>query len=167
MTQVETDTFVSRPRESERQTRKPISMWDRVKFLLLGGVLFVFFFAAEMADNPLLPASEAFNMTLRGKWWILAFMALELLRQVHYVICEHNAAYYQFWRDKVFGGWNHDGVALRPVEAPPARARVEGHPGLGRAQPDPRAHLRHQLLPRSRTSSSTGSSVSRPPSSRW
>jgi ATP-dependent Zn protease len=106
MTQVETDTFVSRPRESERKTRKPISIWDRGKFLLLGAVLFVFFFAAEMADNPLLPASEAFNMTLRGKWWIIALMGLELIRQVHYLICEHNAAYYQFWRDKVFGGWN-------------------------------------------------------------
>src|SRR5262245_32398877 len=101
-----TNEFVSRPRESERQTRKPLSFWDRIKFLVLGGALFGFFFAAEMADNPLLPASEAFNITLRGKWWILALMGLELVRQIHYLICEHSASYYRFWRDKVFGGWN-------------------------------------------------------------
>jgi cell division protease FtsH len=105
MAQVVND-FVSRPRESERTTRKPMSFWDRIKFLVLGGALFGFFFAAEMADNPLLPASEAFNMTVRGKWWILALMGLELMRQIHYFICERSASYYQFWRDRFFGGWN-------------------------------------------------------------
>jgi ATP-dependent Zn protease len=105
MTQV-ASSLESRPRESERATRKPLGFWDRIKFLFLGAALFGFFFAAEMADNPLLPASEAFNMTLRGKWWILALMGLELIRQIHYVICEHSASYYQFWRDQVFGGWN-------------------------------------------------------------
>jgi ATP-dependent Zn protease len=98
--------FVSRPRESERTTRKPMTTWDRIKFLVLGAILFGFFFAAEMADNPLMPASDAFNTALREKWWILALMGLELVRQIHYLICEHNADYYQFWRDKVFGGFN-------------------------------------------------------------
>ncbi|MEX1009109.1 MAG: AAA family ATPase [Acidimicrobiia bacterium] len=105
MTQVATE-FESRPRESERATRKPMSFWNRIKFLFWGGALFAFFFAAEMADDPLLPASEAFNMTARGKWWILALMGLELIRQIHYLICEHSASYYQLWRDKVFAGWN-------------------------------------------------------------
>src|SRR5436189_1018430 len=105
MAQVVND-FVSRPRDRERSTRKPMTFWDRIKFLILGGALFVFFFAAEMADDPLLPASEAFNITVRSKWWILALLGLELVRQIHYLICEHSAAYYQFWRDRVFGGWN-------------------------------------------------------------
>lgn len=98
--------FLSRPRESERTTRKPMGTWDRVKFEVLGAALFGFFVAAEMADNPLLPASEAFDITLRGKWWIVALMGVELVRQVHYVICERSARYYRFWRDKVFKGWN-------------------------------------------------------------
>ena len=98
--------FESRPRESERSTRKPMGIWDRIKFLILGATLFGFFFAAEMADNPLLPASEAFNITLSGKWWIVALMGLEVLRQIHYLICEHSASYYQFWRNKVFAAWN-------------------------------------------------------------
>jgi cell division protease FtsH len=100
------DGFVSRPRESERTTRKPLALWDRIKFEVLGAALFGFFVAAEMADNPLLPASEAFNMTLRGKWWIAALMGLELVRQIHYFICERSAAYYGFWRNRVFAKWN-------------------------------------------------------------
>jgi ATP-dependent Zn protease len=113
MAQVVND-FVSRPRESERTTRKPLGFWDRIKFLVLGGALFGFFVAAEMADNPLLPASEAFNITLRGKWWILALMGLELVRQIHYLVCEHNASYYTFWRDRVFGGWNRSIAHIDP-----------------------------------------------------
>ena len=113
MAQVVND-FVSRPRESERTTRKPMGFWDRIKFLVLGAGLFGFFVAAEMADNPLLPASEAFNITLRGKWWILALMGLELVRQIHYLVCEHNASYYTFWRDRVFGGWNRSIAHIDP-----------------------------------------------------
>ncbi len=105
MTQVATE-FESRPRGANASTRKPMPFWNRIKFLFWGGALFAFFFAAEMADNPMLPASEAFNKTLRGKWWLLALMGLELIRQIHYLICEHSASYYQFWRDKVFAGWN-------------------------------------------------------------
>jgi hypothetical protein len=113
MTQVATE-FESRPRESERATRKPISFWNRIKFMFWGAALFTFFFAAEMADNPLLPASEAFNMTVRSKWWILALMGLELIREIHYFICEHSASYYKFWRDKVFGGWNQSISKIDP-----------------------------------------------------
>jgi ATP-dependent Zn protease len=113
MTYVATE-FESRPRESERPTRKPLGIWDRIKFLVLGAALFGFFFAAEMADNPLLPASEAFNITLSGKWWIVALMGLEVLRQIHYLICEHSASYYQFWRDKVFAGWNRSISRIDP-----------------------------------------------------
>lgn len=103
---VATREFTSRPRESERRTRRPLSWWDRVKFLLLLAVLFGFFVAAEMADNPLLPFREAFDMTLEGKWWIVALFAAELVRQVHYLGCERSARYYAFWRNQVFGTWN-------------------------------------------------------------
>src|SRR5918992_6267427 len=51
--------FVSRPRDDERRTRKPLGWWDRLKFLLLLTALFWFFAWGEMADNPLLPFGEA------------------------------------------------------------------------------------------------------------
>jgi cell division protease FtsH len=106
MTVASTKEFVSRPRESERRTRRPMSWWDRIKFLLLLAALFGFFVAAEMADNPLLPFSEAFDMTWRGKWWIAGLFGLEVLRQIHFLICEHSAGYYRLWKEQVFARWN-------------------------------------------------------------
>ena len=65
-----------------------------------------FFVAAEMADNPLLPFREAFDMTLSGKWWIVALFGLELLRQVHYLCCERSPRYYRLWREMIVARWN-------------------------------------------------------------
>jgi len=73
--------------------------------ILLTG-LFFFFVAAEMSDNPLLPFREAFNMTVNGKWWIVALFVLEVLRQIHFFFCEHSAGYYRFWQQHIFGRWN-------------------------------------------------------------
>ena len=34
-------------------------------------------------------------------------LGLEVLRQIHYLICEHSAGYNQFWDTHVVGGrWN-------------------------------------------------------------
>jgi len=103
---IATREFTSRPRESERRTRRPLAWWDRIKFLLLLGVLFLFFVGAEIADNPLLPVSEAFRIAVDKYWWILALLGLELLRQVHFLACERSPRYYHFWRDRMFAGWN-------------------------------------------------------------
>jgi hypothetical protein len=96
----------SRPRLDEMPTRRPSNLWDRIKVLLLLGALLGFFVATEIADNPILPVSEAINETLRSKSWLLVLIGLEVLRQIHYLVSEHSAAYHQFWTKKVFGGWN-------------------------------------------------------------
>jgi len=98
--------FTSRPRESERTTRRPLGWWDRIKFLLLLGALFLFFVGAERADNPLLPAGEAFRIAADRYWWILALLGLEALRQVHFLLCERSSRYYLFWRDRLFAAGN-------------------------------------------------------------
>jgi hypothetical protein len=87
----------SRPRPDELPTRNPMSWWDRIKVLLVLVGLLAFFVAAEVADNPILPVSEAINETLRTKVWLLVLIGLEVLRQVHYLISEHWVAYHQFW----------------------------------------------------------------------
>jgi ATP-dependent Zn protease len=103
--------FVSRPRNEERLTRKPLPWWDRVKILAVLAVVFGMSVWGAVGDNPILPVREAINETLRSRWWILALMGLELLRQINYVIEEHSSGYYQFWR-RITGRWNHrvDGV---------------------------------------------------------
>jgi cell division protease FtsH len=100
------EEFISRPRLDELATRRRSSWWDRIKILLLLIALFAFFVAAEVADNPILPVSEAINETLRSKTWLLALIGLEVVRQVHYLISEHWSTYHGFWSKRVFGGWN-------------------------------------------------------------
>jgi cell division protease FtsH len=106
MPQPHEEMISSRPRLDELPTRRPSSLWDRVKILLLLVALLGFFVAAEIADNPILPVSEAINETLRSKVWLLVLIGLELVRQLHYVVSEHSAPYHQFWTKRVFGGWN-------------------------------------------------------------
>jgi cell division protease FtsH len=98
--------FTSRPRDDERSTRKPLPLWDRVKFLLLLTALFWFFVWGAMADNPLLPFVDALYDEAEAKWWLFLLAGIELARQAHYLISEHWAAYHQFWTNKVFGGFN-------------------------------------------------------------
>ena len=97
-------TFKSRERLEDRTTRKPMSLWDRVRMLVLAVGLFFFFVLAETGDNPILPFREAFDHQLRTKWWLAALAVIEVLRQVHYFICERSAGYHLFWSLKVFGG---------------------------------------------------------------
>ena len=110
MTPTETVTsgpqFTSRPRDDERTTRKPLPLWDRVKFLLLLAGLYWFFVWGSMADNPLLPFVDAVRDEAEAKWWLFLLGGIELLRQTHYLVSEHWAAYHQFWTRKVFGGFN-------------------------------------------------------------
>jgi ATP-dependent Zn protease len=96
--------FKSRERLEDRTTRKPMGLWDRLKVLVLLVGLFFFFVLASTGDNPILPFREAVDQQLRGKWWLAALAALEVVRQIHYLISERSAGYHRFWSQKVFGG---------------------------------------------------------------
>ena len=91
-------TFVSRPRDDDRTTRKPLPWWDRSKILVFLAALFFFYVWMETSNNPLLPVSEAFRITFRLKWWLPALFGIELLRQIHFVLAEHWSAYYLWWQ---------------------------------------------------------------------
>ncbi|MDQ4133465.1 MAG: AAA family ATPase [Actinomycetota bacterium] len=95
--------FKSREREEDRQTRKPLSGWDRTKFLLLLMSLWFFFVLAELGDNPIISFQDAVDNQLRAKWWLLALVVVEGIRQLHYFLSERSAGYHLFWKDKVFG----------------------------------------------------------------
>lgn len=94
---------LSRVRDADRPTRKPLALWDRIKILLLLGVLFWFFVWSEMADNPILPFEEALDRTLEAKWWVLALIGLEAIRQAHFLLAESWPGYHRFWAQGVFG----------------------------------------------------------------
>src|SRR5213595_2118720 len=95
--------FRSREREADRTTRKPLPWWDRIKFLLMLGILFTAFVWSLIANIPIIPFADAVRQTVQAKWWVLALMAVELVRQVHYFISERSARYHRFWTKSVFG----------------------------------------------------------------
>ncbi len=95
--------FESRVREEDRTTRKPMGLWDRVKILLWPLGAWFLFVLADLGENPILPFSDAVNRQLSAKWWLLALAALEVARQVHYLISERSARYHRFWTERVFG----------------------------------------------------------------
>ncbi|WP_239310043.1 MULTISPECIES: AAA family ATPase [unclassified Frankia] len=83
--------------------RKPLVFWDRIKFLVLFGALFVFVVAAATADNPIMGWSDAVREQVSSSWWLLALIAIEVVRQIHMLIGERSSEYYVFWTDRVFG----------------------------------------------------------------
>ena len=87
-------------------TRKRLDLWDRVKFIILGLAIFSLFVWNEISDNPLLPVADAFRSAIEDKTWLFALLALEILRQLNYLIAEHSPAYHAFWSQRVFGRWN-------------------------------------------------------------
>jgi ATP-dependent Zn protease len=88
---------------AERPTRKPLALWDRVKFLVLGAALFGFFVWSDAASNPILPLDEAVARQVEAKWWLLALLCVEGLRQLHYLRAERSPRYHAFWSERVFG----------------------------------------------------------------
>jgi cell division protease FtsH len=90
------------PRD-ELQTRKPLSTWDRSKFLLALALVWFVLFWATVIDNPIIPVADAFNQALSDRWWLLLLIMVEGIRQLHYVVSEHSAGYHRFWSQDVFG----------------------------------------------------------------
>ncbi|MGZ8596606.1 MAG: AAA family ATPase [Actinomycetota bacterium] len=97
----------SRPRASERETRAPAVLWDRIKLLIFLGILWLAALAVVWSTTvrPLDgPFTDAVRIAVNDYWWLLALMAVEFVRQVHYFIEERSKAYYRFWQQSVFGG---------------------------------------------------------------
>jgi len=92
-----------RPRDDERPTRKPLPIWDRIKFLLLLVLLWFILVWSVMASDPLVGFVDAMRIEVTSGWWVFALIALELIRQVHFLISEHWAGYHRFWTKKFFG----------------------------------------------------------------
>jgi cell division protease FtsH len=95
----------SRVRDADRIKRKPLDLWDRVKFLVLLGVLFGAFFLQNLGDSPIRSANDAFYDTVEQHRWVAVLMVLEVVRQLHFLVAEHWSGYYLFWKRRVFGGF--------------------------------------------------------------
>ena len=74
-----------RPRDEDRLTRKPLSLWDRLKFLILLVLLWFILVWSVMANNPLVPFADALKIEVRTGWWVFVLMGLEVIRQIHFL----------------------------------------------------------------------------------
>jgi cell division protease FtsH len=92
-----------RPKDDDIATRKRISLWDRVKWLLLLGIIWLLLVWTLMSDNPLVGFVDACRIETRVGWWVFVLAGLEVLHQAHFLISEHWAGYHQFWVNKVWG----------------------------------------------------------------
>lgn len=87
-------------------TRKPLSWWDRIKFLILLNVLFLILVWNEyLRIEPLGTWSAATSTIASTQAWLLVLIGLEFLRQIHFRISEISAGYNRFWTQRVFGGF--------------------------------------------------------------
>ncbi len=93
------------PDGGEDLYRKRLSLWDRSKYLLLLALVWLFLVWYSMADDPLLPFSDAARLQFTNGWWIFAVAGAEALRQIHFLISERWSRYHLFWIKKVFGGF--------------------------------------------------------------
>src|SRR5262245_36139117 len=84
-----------------KKTARKFDTWDRVKFLLLLGVIFTVLVWNEVSDNPLVPIRDAINTVATDKPWLFLLLALELLRQLNHLISERSANYNYFWTERV------------------------------------------------------------------
>ncbi|WP_412842781.1 AAA family ATPase [Candidatus Frankia alpina] len=83
--------------------RRPLPLWDRVKFLILLGAVFGFVVAADVSGDPLMTWADAFRIQARKSAWVLVLVGLEVLHQLHMLIAERWSAYHVFWTERVFG----------------------------------------------------------------
>jgi len=88
----------SRPRDSDRKTRVHLSLFDRAKFLLLFGLVFLILVWASMASDPLLSASDAAISEFNARLWIVVLAGIEIIRQIHFFFAEKAAGYHSIWQ---------------------------------------------------------------------
>jgi cell division protease FtsH len=108
-----------RPRDEDIPTRKPLSLWDRVKFLLLLAIIWVLLVWSVMANNPLVGFVDAVKIEVRAGYWVFILAGLEAVRQIHYLISERWGGYNQFWIRAVFG--RTERLTRRKPPSSPAR----------------------------------------------
>ena len=67
-----------RPREEDSLTRKPLQLWDRIKWLLLLGILWLVLVWSVMADDPLVGFVDAVRIEVTSASWVFVLAGLVL-----------------------------------------------------------------------------------------
>jgi cell division protease FtsH len=84
----------SRPKESERETRRPQILWDRIRIALFLAIAFLLVVWVRDANSGL-TFRETFRESVGRYWWLLALLGLEIVRQLVYYIQEQSRRSYE------------------------------------------------------------------------
>ena len=90
--------FKSRERDSDRKTRIRLTFFDRVKFLLLFGLVFLILLWAALANDPLLSFHDAAVIESNQRWWLISLAGVEIVRQIHFFLAERASGYHSGWQ---------------------------------------------------------------------
>ena len=88
----------SRKRDADRRTRVHLSLFDRTKFLLLFAITYAILVWALLSENPLYSFSDAAIEVSKNHVWIFWLAAIEVLRQIHFLISEFISPYHRIWQ---------------------------------------------------------------------
>jgi ATP-dependent Zn protease len=90
-----------------RGTRKPLSWWDRTKFLLLfAGLFHLLVWNEYLRIHPPGSWGDAEQQMAWSQRWLIWLAVAEVVRQVHLRVSEVSARYNRLWQERLFGGWN-------------------------------------------------------------
>lgn len=93
-------------RAAKPNVRRKMLFWDRVKVLFWIVLILAFLTAKYHAEIPIISWGEALGNQVAAKSWLLVLGGIEIVRQLHYVVCERSAEWNHFWSYRIFGGWD-------------------------------------------------------------
>ena len=103
------------PEAPPPQTRRKADTWDRIKLLVLFGIVLVAVVGTRV-NSPFVTIGEVFGEFVRQPAGILLVTLIlwEVWRQIHYLLSERNARYHEFWQKRFFGGLERGASRLKP-----------------------------------------------------
>jgi cell division protease FtsH len=78
------------------------SWWDRSRIFLALVAIWWLLLWTDLANNPIESFNTALHLQISSLWWVEALAALELVRQVHYLIAERSPRWYRIWSLGIF-----------------------------------------------------------------
>ncbi|CAG4918067.1 MULTISPECIES: AAA family ATPase [Acidithrix] len=97
------DDFDS-PEYVEMKTRPKMELWDRIKFLLILGILFLFLTVGASSANPLMSTWQSIIHEANAAWWLVLLFAIEGIRQLHYLVAEQSPEWNTFFSQVLSSG---------------------------------------------------------------
>jgi cell division protease FtsH len=94
------------PDDRTPKTRRKMMFYDRIKVLLVLSIILAFLIAKYHAEIPIISWGEAARNQIAAKSWLLFLMAIEAVRQLHYVASEKSKGWHRLWSHTIFGGWD-------------------------------------------------------------